>query len=214
MNDDDLTPRQRQILAFIIERSRASGAPPTRVEIAAAFGFRSANAAEEHLRALTRKGAIEMSPGRSRGIRVLNLADNLTNAPGPRRDAGMRLPLVGQVAAGRPILAQEHVEAQISIDPSLFQPRADYLLRVRGDSMCGIGILDGDLLAVHRTSNAENGCIVVARIGDEVTVKRLELRGEQIRLLAENPDYAPIHVDPERADFCIEGVAAGVIRRW
>lgn len=214
MENSGLTPRQRQILAFIVERTRASGAPPTRVEIAEAFGFRSANAAEEHLRALTRKGVIEMAPGRSRGIRIVSDPGEAPAARRGARDGGLRLPLIGQVAAGRPILAQEHVESELGIDPGLFKPRADYLLRVRGDSMRGVGILEGDLLAVRRTTAVANASIVVARIGEEVTVKRLQLRDGRIRLLAENPDYAPIDIDPERTDFSIEGLAVGVVRRW
>ena len=206
MDNDELTPRQRQILDFIVERMRVSGAPPTRVEIAAAFGFRSANAAEEHLRALTRKGAIEMAPGRSRGIRVVSVA-------APARGNGV-LPLIGQVAAGSPILAVENIESEVTIDAALFQPRADYLLRVRGDSMSGIGVLDGDLLAVHRSDSAESGQLVVARIGEEVTVKRLQREGEHVRLCAENPAYAPIEIDPMRGEFAIEGLAVGVLRRW
>lgn len=204
MSKDELTPRQRQILDFIVERTRASGAPPTRAEIAAAFGFRSANAAEEHLRALTRKGAIEMAPGRSRGIRVVSVAEAL-------RANGV-LPLIGQVAAGSPILAVENIESEVAIDAALFQPRADYLLRVRGDSMSGIGVLDGDLLAVHRSATAESGQIVVARIGEEVTVKRLQRDGARVRLCAENPAYAPIEIDPERDELVVEGLAVGVVR--
>ena len=206
MDHDELTPRQRQTLDFIVERTRASGAPPTRVEIAAGFGFRSANAAEEHLRALVRKGAIEMAPGRSRGIRVVSVAT-------PAGGTGV-LPLIGQVAAGSPILAVENIESEVAIDAALFQPRADYLLRVRGDSMSGIGVLDGDFLAVHRSATAESGQIVVARIDDEVTVKRLQRDGERVRLCAENPAYAPIEIDLSRGELAIEGLAVGVVRRW
>lgn len=206
MNTDDLTPRQREIYAFIASRTSEAGAPPTRAEIAEAFGFRSPNAAEEHLRALARKGVIEMAPGRSRGIRLL------AGSTPAGRDQRL-LPLIGQVAAGKPILAQEHVEAELIVDPELFKPRADYLLKVRGDSMSGIGIEDGDLLAVRRSAVAESGWIVVARVGDEVTVKRLEHKGDRIRLLPENPRYIPIDIDPSSADFSIEGIAVGVIRR-
>jgi repressor LexA len=204
MEDDPLTLRQRQILDWITEQSARNGAPPTRQEIASAFGFRSANAAEEHLRALARKGAIEMSPGRSRGIRVVGAQT--------RRLESARLPLIGRVAAGSPILALENVESELAVDAALFQPRADYLLRVRGDSMLGVGILDGDLLAVHRSPSAETGQIVVARIGDEVTVKRLQRDGDRVRLCAENPAYAPIEIDPAREDFVLEGLAVGVVR--
>ncbi len=211
MSKDDLTPRQRQILDFIDARLRQSGAPPTRAEIAAAFGFRSANAAEEHLRALVRKGAIAMAPGRSRGIRVLKTAVHTRSGGG---NSGRSLPLIGQVAAGSPILAVENVESEVTIEADVFHPRADYLLRVRGDSMTGVGIMDGDLLAVHRSASAEPGQIVVARLGEEVTVKRLERHGEGLRLYAENPAYQPIKVDPARDDFALEGLAVGVLRRW
>jgi repressor LexA len=208
MEDSPLTPRQRQILDWISEQSARSGAPPTRAEIASAFGFRSANAAEEHLRALARKGAIEIAPGRSRGIRVLIGAAGARSA----RTSGALLPLIGRVAAGSPILAVENIESELAVDAALFQPRADYLLRVRGDSMVGVGILDGDLLAVHRSQIAEAGQIVVARIGDEVTVKRLQRIGDRVRLCAENSAYAPIEIDPAREDFVLEGLAVGVVR--
>jgi repressor LexA len=203
---DQLTPRQREILDFLIRRTREAGAPPTRAEIALAFGFRSPNAAEEHLRALARHGVIEILPGRSRGLRLL--IDVGAN------DGGRRLPVIGRVAAGRPILALEHVEAEVAVDPGLFLPRADYLLRVRGDSMTGVGILEGDWLAVHRAATADTGQIVVARLGEEVTVKRLSRAAGGLRLLAENPAYAPIEIDPEATDFTIEGIAVGLIRRW
>lgn len=207
MEDDPLTPRQRQILDWIAAQGARNGAPPTRAEIAVAFGFRSANAAEEHLRALERKGAIEIAPGRSRGIRLLG-----TSARRPPSPTGVSLPLVGRVAAGSPILAVENVESERVLDAALFHPRADYLLRVRGDSMTGAGILDGDLLAVHRSQSAESGQIVVARIGEEVTVKRLQRDGDRVHLCAENPAYAPIEVDPAREDFVLEGLAVGVVR--
>lgn len=211
MSKDDLTPRQQEILDFIDTRLRQSGSPPTRAEIASAFGFRSANAAEEHLRALVRKGAIEMAPGRSRGIRVLSAAAEVIQRGGK---AGRSLPLIGQVAAGSPILALENVESELTLDAGVFHPRADYLLRVRGDSMIGVGIMDGDLLAVHRSATAQSGQIVVARLGDEVTVKRLQHQGERVQLCAENPAYQPIEVDPARDDFALEGLAVGVLRRW
>lgn len=197
-----LTKRQQQIYDLIKEQISSTGMPPTRAEIAKQFGFRSANAAEEHLKALARKGAIEMIAGSSRGIRLLLEEPNVNEG----------LPLIGRVAAGSPILAQEHVEAHYQIDPFLFKPTADFLLRVNGMSMKDVGILDGDLLAVHKTKEARNGQVVVARIGDEVTVKRLQRKGAKVRLLAENPDFSPIDVDLKTQDFEIEGLAVGVIR--
>lgn len=196
-----LTQRQQQIYDLIKDHISSTGMPPTRAEIAKQLGFRSANAAEEHLKALARKGAIEMIAGSSRGIRLLMEEDISTG-----------LPLIGQVAAGSPILAQEHIEGHFQIDPNLFKPNADFLLRVNGMSMKNIGILDGDLLAVHKTQDVRNGQVVVARIGDEVTVKRLERRGSKIRLLAENEDFSPINVDLKTQEFEIEGLAVGVIR--
>lgn len=198
-----LTPRQRQILDLIRTHLEATGSPPTRAEIAAALGFRSANAAEEHLRALARKGAIELLKGTSRGIRLLQ----------PQR--GESLPVIGRVAAGSPILAEEHIEERYSVDSRLFHPRADYLLRVQGMSMRGAGILDADLLAVHSCREAENGRIVVARLDDEVTVKRLQLdagRPYFVRLLPENPDYSPIDVDLRSQELVIEGLGVGLLR--
>jgi repressor LexA len=195
-----LTPRQAQVLDLIRDYINATGYPPTRADIAQELGFRSPNAAEEHLKALARKGAIEMIPGTSRGIRL----------PEP---AG--LPIVGRVAAGRPILAEEHIEDRVDVAPGLFRPRADFLLRVRGDSMVDAGILDGDLLAVHRTPEAANGQIVVARIEDEVTVKRFQRTRQRNRvlLLAENANYAPIEVDLATQAFAIEGLSVGIIRQ-
>lgn len=192
-----LTPRQHQILDFIRETQEREGSPPTRAEICGAFGFRSPNAAESHLRALASKGALTLEDGRARGIR-------LTEAVG--------LPLVGRVAAGSPILASGHVEQRYRVDPGLFSPRADYLLRVRGMSMRDAGILDGDLLAVHRTGVARDGQIVVARVHDEVTVKRLSRRGPMVELLPANPEFGPIVVDTRREPLDIEGVAVGLIR--
>jgi len=197
---DELTVRQAQILEWIRERIDASGMPPTRAEIAEALGFRSPNAAEDHLKALARKGAIEMLPGASRGIRILGSV------------FGSGLPLIGRVAAGSPILAVENIELRYQLDSNLFSPRADYLLRVRGLSMRDVGILDGDLLVVHKTPEARSGQIVVARLDEEVTVKRLQKRGNQVQLLAENPDFKPIQVDPQQHQFSIEGLAVGVIR--
>jgi len=200
-----LTPRQGEILAFIKQCLEDNGYPPTRAEIAQALGFKSPNAAEEHLKALARKGAIEMTPGASRGIRI----------PGfePNQDEEDGLPVIGRVAAGAPILAQQHIEEACRINPDLFRPRADYLLRVRGMSMKDIGIIDGDLLAVHTTSEARNGQVVVARIDDEVTVKRFKREGNTVWLLAENPEFAPIEVNLEEQDLIIEGLSVGVIRR-
>ncbi len=199
-----LTARQQQILAFIREYMDANGYPPTRVDIARELGFRSPNAAEDHLRALARKGAIEMIPGASRGIRLPDTGEEADEN---------QLPVVGQVAAGAPILATENIEDHCRIDPAFFSPRADYLLRVKGMSMKDIGILDGDLLAVHRTSEARNGQIVVARIGDEVTVKRFQKKGRKVSLLAENPEFSPIEVDLGEEELSIEGLSVGVIRR-
>jgi repressor LexA len=199
---DKLTVRQQQVLDLVRDSVLERGLPPTRAEIAEALGFRSVNAAETHIKALLRKGYIEVTPGASRGLRLTGH----TTAP------AMGLPLVGRVAAGSPILAQEHVESRISMDETLFQPQPDYLLRVRGMSMRDAGILDGDLLAVHRTSQAENGQIVVARLEDEVTVKRLEKRGKRVRLLPENPEFTPIEIDTTRETLVIEGIAVGVIR--
>lgn len=191
-----LTVRQEEILNWLRERLETTGVPPTRAEIAQALGFRSANAAETHLQALARKGAIELVPGTSRGIRIKDLG----------------LPVVGRVAAGHPILGAANIERHYQLDPALFRPQADYLLRVQGLSMRDAGILDGDLLAVHRTPEAHDGDIVVARLDDEVTVKRLERRRDALRLLPANPDFEPINIDPERRAFAIEGVAVGLIR--
>ncbi len=193
----DLTSRQQEILRFIRDRIEATGLPPTRAEIAQEFGFRSPNAAEEHIKVLARKGVLELQPGASRGIRLTN---------------GGGLPVVGRVAAGSPILAQEHIEAHYQIDSALFAPRADYLLKVRGMSMKDAGILDGDLLAVHRSSEARAGQVIVARLDDEVTVKRFRKRGHVVELLPENPDFEPIIVDLRHQELVIEGIGVGVIR--
>lgn len=197
----DLTPRQAEILALIQEYIYDEGYPPTRMEIAEAFGFRSPNAAEEHLRALERKGYIELLQGSSRGIRVLESEEQAEG-----------IPVVGRVAAGEPILAQEHVEDHYPVDPALFHPRAHYLLRVRGMSMKDIGIMDGDLLAVHRTRTAQNGQIVVARLDDEVTVKRFRRRGSIVYLMPENEDFEPIRVDLRQQSLDIEGLGVGILR--
>lgn len=194
-----LTPRQSEILALLRTHMAQHGRPPTRSEIAQALKFKSPNAAEEHLRALERKGAIELIPGASRGIRLLDEVEE-------------GLPLVGRVAAGSPILAEENIEQRYGIDPGMFAPRADYLLRVKGMSMRDVGILDGDLLAVHRTPDAANGQIVVARLDNEVTVKRLQRRGSQIRLLPENPEFEPIEINPRNQSLTIEGISVGVLR--
>jgi len=193
---EKLTPRQQEILDFIRNNVEVLGAPPTRLEICSAFGFASPNAAEDHLRALAKKGAIVLEPGSARGIRLVEQ---------------LGLPLIGSVAAGSPILAVENVQGRVPFSPDIFSPRPDYLLRVRGNSMTGAGILDGDLLAVHKTAEAKNGQIVVARLGDEVTVKRLKYKGGRVELIAENPDYEPIVVNRGTV-FAIEGVAVGLIR--
>jgi len=202
-----LTPRQSEILDFIRQSLLDSGAPPTRDEIARAFGFRSLNAAEQHLQALQKKGLIELVAGTSRGIRLKETVMSLKEAA-----ADFGLPLIGKVAAGSPILAQQNVLKHPAIDPLMFRPRADYLLEVRGMSMRDAGILDGDWLAVHKQVTAQSGQVVIARLGDEVTVKRLKLRGSRAELIAENPDYKPIVVDLKREPLDIEGIAVGVIR--
>ncbi|SFR50312.1 SOS-response transcriptional repressor, LexA [Marinobacter daqiaonensis] len=196
-----LTARQTQVLDIIRRYVDETGYPPTRAEIASELGFRSANAAEEHLRALARKGAIEMVPGTSRGIRL------------PEVEEDLGLPVIGQVAAGSPILAQEHIEDYCTLKPEFFTPSADYLLRVRGMSMKDIGILDGDLLAVHRTQDVHNGQVVVARVGEDVTVKRYRREGSEVHLIAENEEFAPIVVDLTDQELVIEGLGVGVIRQ-
>jgi|UniRef100_D5X0I5 repressor LexA len=232
-----LTPRQQEILDLITASVRELGYPPTRAEIAAKLGFRSANAAEDHLQALARKGVIELTPGASRGIRItesqraspsMTTLGKTSGAMGGRA-SGLRadlshglqlalpgaeqlcLPLVGRVAAGHPILAQEHIEQTLNVDPGAFSVRPDYLLKVRGMSMRDAGILDGDMLAVKSSQTAQSGQIVVARIGDEVTVKRLRLQADHIELLPANPEFAPIRVDASQP-FAIEGLAVGLLR--
>ena len=192
-----LTSRQQEILDFIRNSLEVLGAPPTRAEIAQAFGFASHNAAEEHLKALAKKGLIVLEPGSARGIRLVEQ---------------LGLPLIGSVAAGSPILAVENVQARYALDAALFSPRADFLLRVRGLSMINAGIFDGDLLAVHRCAEARNGQIVVARLDEDVTVKRFRQHGPVIELIAENPDFEPIIVDTREQQVAIEGVAVGLIR--
>ncbi|MFT5757759.1 MAG: repressor LexA [Alteromonadaceae bacterium] len=196
-----LTPRQQQIFDLIKDKISETGMPPTRAEIANFFGFKSANAAEEHLKALAKKGYINMLPGTSRGIQ---LAEQFIEQEG--------LPLIGRVAAGEPILALEHVEEHYKIDGNLFRPAADYLLRVNGESMKDIGILDGDLLAVHQTTDVQNGQVIVARVDDDVTVKRFKREGNIVYLHAENEAFSPIKVDLASQNFNIEGIAVGVIR--
>ena len=198
-----LTVRQQQILSFIRAEIQRTGFPPTRAEIAQQFGFKSVNAAEDHLRALARKNAIELVSGTSRGIRILLEDTDSTDA--------YYLPIIGRVAAGSPVLATEHIERELKIEPSLFNQSPDYLLRVRGLSMRDAGILEGDLLAVKRSTQAQNGQIVVARIGDEVTVKRLKKHPNHIELAAENPDFNSIIVK-SGDDFFIEGIGVGLIR--
>ena len=197
---NNLTARQAQVLDIVRRHIVETGYPPTRADIANELGFKSPNAAEEHLRALARKGAIEMVPGTSRGIRL------------PEEQG---LPVIGRVAAGSPILAEEHIEDRVDLPADFFRPRADFLLRVKGDSMTGAGILDGDLLAVHKTPEAHNGQIVVARVDEDVTVKRFQRTRNRARisLLPENDDYAPIEVDLREREFAIEGLSVGILRR-
>jgi repressor LexA len=218
-----LTERQQQILDLVQSAIERTGAPPTRAEIAAELGFRSANAAEEHLQALARKGVIELMGGTARGIRLK--AETLRALNEARLSqigkqfslplqslAQLTLPLVGRVAAGSPILAEEHIDQTYVVEASMFPRRPDYLLKVRGMSMRDAGILDGDLLAVQKTGDAKNGQIVVARLGDDVTVKRFRRTKQGVELIADNPDYATIHVTPGEPGFALEGVAVGLIR--
>jgi repressor LexA len=207
MGRSELTSRQREILRFISEFIEKNKFPPTRSELSSHFGFRSPNAAEAHLRALEKKSVIGIERGAARGITLLPLAADELPA-----SANTPLPLVGRVAAGSPILAQENIEDEYRVDPTLFSHKPDYLLRVKGMSMQDVGILDGDLLAVHRTPEARNGQIVVARLDDEVTVKRFHRRGSRVRLLAENSDFEAIEVDLRRQELVIEGLGVGVIR--
>lgn len=207
-----LTARQQEILDLIRQTVARTGFPPTRAEIAQALGFRSPNAAEDHLKALARKGAIELTAGASRGIRLKPAADEAPAAPPVAAAlAHLLLPLVGRVAAGSPMLAAEHVEREVGVDPALFDQTPDYLLKVRGMSMRDAGILEGDLLAVKKTSEARNGQIVVARLDDDVTVKRLSRQNGRIELLPENPEFSPIIVAPGQ-EFALEGIAVGLIR--
>jgi repressor LexA len=197
MDESPLTPRQAEILETIRGQIAEQGRPPSRPELARILGIASTNGVFKHLAALERKGAIELTPGSARGIRI-------------KEEAG--LPLVGRVAAGSPMLAIENMLGRYPVDPSLFNPRADYLLQVRGLSMRDEGILDGDWLVVHRTTEAKNGQLVVARVGDDVTVKRLKVRGQKAELIPANPDFKTLHLDLTRDTLAIEGVAVGVIR--
>jgi len=201
-----LTARQKEILDYIEHCMQVDGMPPTRAEIVEHFGFASPNAAQCHLRALARRGAIELRGGTARGIVPLDRGRTTTPRPDP-----LTMPVIGRVAAGSPLLAVENREDDVRVDPTLFKPRPDYALRVSGDSMINAGINDGDLLVVHRTPEARSGQIVVARINDEVTVKRLQRRGRSIRLQAENPRHEDVQVS-RHDDFAIEGLGVGVIR--
>ena len=223
MESPKLTDRQQQILDLVQSTIARTGAPPTRAEIAAELGFRSPNAAEEHLQALARKGVIELVSGTSRGIRLksdtlralhearMSPVGKQFSLPLPNL-AQLTLPLIGRVAAGSPILAQEHIDQSYVVEATMFARRPDYLLKVRGMSMRDAGILDGDLLAVQKAGDAKNGQIVVARLGDDVTVKRLRRVRGHIELLPENPDFEPIVVQPDDAGFVLEGIAVGLIR--
>jgi len=202
---DELTQRQQAILDFVRERIEADGLPPTWAEIAGAFGFRQTRAAQKHLQAIAARGYLTLLPGKARGIRLPE------SGLGHHRDASLALPVLGRVAAGAPIGADAGLQRVLRFDPGLFSPRPDYLLRVQGDSMRDEGILDGDLVAVKRGSDARDGQVVVARLDEELTIKRLQLRGGDIRLLPRNPDYAPIEVAPGQ-EFAIEGVFCGLVR--
>ncbi len=206
---NQLTPRQQEILAFLKAWIQENGMPPTRAEICSALGFKSPNAAEEHLRALERKGAIEMLPGSSRGIRI---RDGGAMGSEAANDEEGGMPLIGKVAAGSPILAQENVVGRYPVSPLMFKPKADYLLAVSGMSMKDVGIMDGDWLAVHKTNAARSGQIVVARIEGDATVKRLKVKGRQAFLISENPDFLPIVIDLDKRDLDIEGLVVGVVR--
>lgn len=215
-----LTDRQQQILDLVQSAIERTGAPPTRAEIAAELGFKSPNAAEEHLQALARKGVIELVGGTSRGIRLQSATLRALNEARGKQFmlplpslAQLTLPLIGRVAAGHPILAQEHIDQTYVLEASLFPQQPDYLLKVKGMSMVNAGIVDGDLLAVKQSRDARNGQIVVARLDDEVTVKRFHRSRNGIELLPENPDFQPIVVGPEREDFSIEGIAVGLVRQ-
>ena len=203
-----LTARQQQILDLISNAIEQTGFPPTRAEIANELGFRSVNAAEEHLQALARKGVIEITPSVARGIR---LPQSNEKAGSKETYSQYHVPLVGRVAAGSPILAQEYVESEYRLDPALFSEKPDFLLKVQGLSMRDIGIMEGDMVAVRKTQNVKDGQIVVARIGDDVTVKRFRKKGRNIELHSENPDFKPIIVTNED-EFSLEGLVVGLVR--
>ena len=210
-----LTKRQQQIFDFILDCLSKNAAPPTRVEIANHFGFRSANAAEDHLKALDKKGHIELRSGTSRGIFITDAAKEahqITN-DSPELGAQDGMPVIGDVAAGAPIFATQHIQKTVSVDQSLFSDNADFLLKVRGDSMINIGIFEKDLLAIKKSTTAKDNEIVVARIDDEVTVKRYQRKGARVSLIAENDDYEPIEVDLQTQSFAIEGIVVGLIRQ-
>ena len=209
-----LTDRQKEILELICQGIRIDGMPPTRAEISYTLGFSSANAAESHLRALERKGMIEILPGASRGIVILPEAAEYVEECRilTTEEEAVPLPVIGRVAAGEPIMAVENIEDHHLIDPQLFSPPANYLLKVKGMSMCNVGILDGDLLVVHSTKEARNKQIVVARVDDEVTVKRFHRSRNKVTLFPENDDFEPIEVDLKQQDFSIEGIYDGVLR--
>ena len=209
-----LTPRQQEILDLISQSIERTGFPPTRAEIASELGFKSVNAAEEHLQALARKGVIQVVPGISRGIRLVQNEGGAPLQATKRHQTQYSVPLVGRVAAGSPILAQEHVEKTYQLDPGIFSAKPDYLLKVRGLSMKDVGILEGDLIAVKKTEKVRNGQIVVARIGDDVTVKRFRKTGQTVELLSENPDFQPIRVQKESDNFQFEGIVVGLLRTW
>ena len=206
-----LTDTQRGIHAFIAERIEADGFAPSQAEIARAFGFKGVRAAQYHLEALEAAGIVERSPGRARSLRLLQLPDGPQQLPLPTNDDVLQLPVLGQVAAGVPIGADIGSEQVVLMDRTFFSPAPDYLLKVKGDSMRDEGIFDGDLIGVHRTADARNGQVVIARIDDEITVKLLKIGQGRIRLLPRNPDYAPIEVQPGQ-DFAIEGLYCGLVR--
>ena len=210
-----LTKRQQQIFDFILECMLENGAPPTRVEIADHFGFRSANAAEDHLKALDKKGHIELRSGTSRGIFITESArlNSIQENDSPELGDGHGMPVIGDVAAGAPIFASQHIQKMVSVDQSLFSDKADFLLKVRGDSMINIGIFEQDLLAIRKANTARDNEIVVARIDDEVTVKRYQRHGALVSLIAENDNYSPIEVDLQTQSFAIEGIVVGLIRQ-
>ncbi len=224
----NLTHRQNQVLSFVIQALDKRGMPPTRAEIAVAMGFAVAASAQEHLQALVRKDYIAIEPGQSRALTVLKNPDGSPyqrNSYQKQSDAGsassafslprgeIRLPLVGSVRAGQPIVASDHIESYLPVQPKLFQPRADFLLRVRGDSMCEAGILEGDLLAVHKTNVATSGQIIVARVGDDITVKFFQHKNDCILLVPANSNYAPLQISLSDTQFAVEGLVVGVIRR-